>query len=78
VQQELERRVATLGDAVTRAAAALNAPLEAHLLEGAARLLAELAESGALLGPTQRGGGTANRARSSSVPAFSPAEKEGP
>jgi hypothetical protein len=40
----------TLGQAVTRAANTLVVPLDGAVLEGTARLLAELAERGALLG----------------------------
>jgi hypothetical protein len=77
----LERLLAgaTLGDAVTRAAGAAGVPLESSVLEGTARLLAELAERGALLGPTaQAPEEAAKLAPSPADPAFSPVPKERP
>jgi hypothetical protein len=45
---------ATLGDAVTRGAALTGVPLDESVLTGTARLLADLADRGALLGATAR------------------------
>ena len=69
----LERLLAgaTLGEAVARAAEAAAVPLGPEVLDGSARLLADLAERGALLGPLKAG-------REDSTMALSRGEKDGP